>query len=65
MDKLKACPFCGSMPAITVENNHWELACENLNCAYFGDYFDSYEEAVELWNTRKGEEVKDEPKNII
>jgi ssDNA-binding Zn-finger/Zn-ribbon topoisomerase 1 len=60
-DKLKPCPFCGSNPdIIQVEEGRFELACGNLVCGYFGDCFESYEEALLFWNTRygKGEEVK-------
>jgi hypothetical protein len=60
-DKLKPCPFCGSNPEIRqVEDDRFELACENLCCAYFGDCFETYDDALLFWNTRKGEEVKDE-----
>ena len=55
-EKMKPCPFCGCNPQIEcTERGTWELACENLNCGYFGDYYETYEEAVEFWNTRKEE----------
>ena len=57
--EMKSCPLCGRMPSI-VENKINLKAI--LYGVYCGDehhevsvgYFDSEEEAIEVWNYRKG-----------
>ena len=59
-EELKPCPFCGGRPEITQDGFElWELACENLMCAYFGNDFETYEEAVSKWNNRRETNAED------
>ena len=57
MDKLKACPFCGGKVRLAQAVAHYVMCPE---CMAFGPTANDDEEAIKLWNTRKGEEVKDE-----
>lgn len=55
--EIKSCPFCKGTPKIAVSNGNYKIRCKNLNCRTrpSTDWFSSEEEAVEAWNTRKGE----------
>ena len=62
MDKLKPCPFCGGKARIEkyVDNveTTWSVNCTDCD---IGTVFESNKnDMVRKWNTRKGEEVKDE-----
>ena len=58
MQDVKPCPFCGSK-IISIEKNdavNWEVCCKNCGAtvgAY--DYYETIEEALEVWNRRVGE----------
>lgn len=55
MTKLKSCPFCGG-EEIDCHNycrggDVWFVQCANCYATF--PHFDSKEEAIEAWNTRK------------
>ena len=61
---LKPCPFCGSNARFTQRaKNQYAVSCESpwhlVTCPLYCDgnswSAPSYEEAAEIWNTRKGE----------
>lgn len=56
MDNLKPCPFCGGEAAIieAVDGVRFVAGC--LHCGIELPFlYDTNEEAIEAWNTRKGE----------
>ncbi len=53
MDKLKPCPFCGSLAELTGECDMVWVRCSNENCwCQMVTRFDEPEEAIEEWNRR-------------
>ena len=53
---LKPCPICGSKSAL-VEKKIYGVSCCNYNCdKTFIEFYESKEEAIEMWNN--GEEEK-------
>lgn len=67
MDKLKPCPFCGGVPSLyciscrkanskSIKLRHY-VQCEN-ECVVLPmtNYCNTEQQAIEAWNTRKGEE---------
>lgn len=70
MSELKACPFCGKEPKLTIENDHhgdhFSLGCStNLlddntcpgKAVYYTEDADNLENAIKLWNTRPIEDA--------
>lgn len=59
MDKLKPCPFCSSedlhITNILVGHNDYTYAVKCWHCGATGGDAYSVSEAIENWNTRKGE----------
>jgi len=56
---LKPCPFCGGEVTRTVEKSYRYVSCENYDCFVVveaGALSGSEEEAIKMWNTRKGED---------
>ena len=49
MSGLKRCPFCGG-EAKLMDNGHW-VWCQH--CLVESTYYDTKEEAIKAWNTRK------------
>lgn len=60
MQELKPCPFCGQQPRVT-KTKGWKNAMPArygvlcADCAICLGWSDTEAEAVERWNTRKGE----------
>ena len=53
-DKLKPCPFCGGKAIIDgCDDTLWIVICKECNASI--GYKETEQEAVEAWNTRKGE----------
>lgn len=59
-DKLKNCPFCGGEAYITNEDNYgyvddeFLICCEKCGLQFgFANQYETAEEAIEAWNTRK------------
>lgn len=55
-DKLLPCPFCGGEGKVSEFHSFWyKSGCSNLNCfAYITSLvFQTKEEAIAAWNTRK------------
>lgn len=48
-DIIKRCPFCGG-EAKLMDNGHW-VWCQH--CLVESAYYDTREEAIKAWNTRK------------
>ena len=59
--KLKPCPFCGSEDVERNGRTIIYVACRT--CKTDGPIATTRKKAIELWNTRKTEEQKDE-KNL-
>ena len=58
---LKPCPFCGGEVTRTVEKSYRYVSCENYDCFVVveaGALSGSEEEAIKMWNTRKGEDER-------
>jgi len=70
-DELKPCPFCGGKATVDQQYDEtWDgeeagvdlycdIGCENDDCGVkpsVSSWDSTYEDAVERWNTRKGEE---------
>lgn len=53
MEKLKACPFCGSEVFIWEESCGWKVSC-NKSCVTIPPtgWFTSEKVAIKAWNTR-------------
>ena len=56
--KLLPCPFCGSDRLYIAERNYFGRKFATVNCiechiSQTGDGFETREEAIEQWNTRK------------
>lgn len=53
---LKPCPFCGGEAVILneAECDVWHVMCGNEDCEVrpWTDFYDSQEEAIEVWNRR-------------
>lgn len=49
-NKLKACPFCGALPAICHSEYGWFVVC--LNCKTNSGSYSSEEIAEAMWNRR-------------
>ena len=64
MDKLKPCPFCGQLPklgfwsSLVRDSKSWIIECKPCMLS-MGECYDK-KQLIKWWNTRKGEEVKDE-----
>lgn len=65
---IKPCPFCGREPIINKDIRYprpecepkeaYEVICTTFRCPIYkadNTYFYTMEEAIEAWNTRKGE----------
>ena len=60
-EELKPCPFCGGEVTRTVEKSYRYVSCENYDCfavVEAGALSGSEEEAIKMWNTRKGEDER-------
>lgn len=64
-DKLKPCPFCGGKATIDgCDDTPWSVICEKCNASI--DFKETECEAIDAWNTRKGETfTKDEANWIL
>ena len=54
MKELKKCPFCGGEAVVEMDESwywYWEAHC--VNCSVTLGYFETREEAIKVWNTRK------------
>ena len=68
LKKLKPCPFCGEMPAITEHapkingKYQWQIGCESSRCCFNPTihFLDTKETAIKCWNYRV--DVKEEIK---
>ena len=61
--KLKKCPFCGKYPQTVADDETEEkfgVKCFNCGCAIYPEK-DTLDEAIEAWNRRAGERIKDLP----
>lgn len=59
MEKLKACPFCGSKAKITDHGGFFTVGCQNIDCAATIDLLEPNEEnATYDWNRRAAPENK-------
>lgn len=61
-EELKPCPFCGSTDIDILayeEEYHTRRVANCINCGASGSVSDSVEEAIESWNARPIENVKD------
>lgn len=56
MEKLKPCPFCGSIKGLEithVAHETFEIECQNIHCMFQPNgVFETKEEAIELWNIK-------------
>ena len=56
MTEIKPCPFCGGEATFISDHRGEDIACQNDGCCTnpsTSDFYDTYEEAIEAWNTRK------------
>ena len=54
--RLLSCPFCGGEGEVHEYNSFWyKVGCNNQKCFLYitAQVFNSKEEAIEAWNTRK------------
>jgi hypothetical protein len=64
-EELKPCPFCGSSASchntVAPPHNDWVPYCTNLDCSVeiSGRVFLSKQEAVDFWNTRQPDRLKE------
>ena len=50
--QLKHCPFCaGTATASETVGHRWSVECDECPC--FMGHYNSEEEAIDAWNTRK------------
>ena len=59
-EKLKRCPFCGSIAVIQRGRQGYYGRCSRCPCAFVME-FDSYDEAVGAWNYRR----RGKPKYLV
>ena len=54
---LKPCPFCGSEARTgkSVMSGHYAILCKNNSCNGILEHFETEFDAIETWNTRKGD----------
>lgn len=61
--ELKACPFCGKTDSVYVdkENELYQVVCYSTRggCGASSGYIDTKEEAIENWNKRSNDDLKD------
>ena len=51
--KLKPCPFCASKGVAESDaGGMWNVWCSSRECVSFPALFESWAEAVRVWNTR-------------
>ena len=53
-NKLKRCPFCGSVAWIAKLRNGWSVGCNSEKCLLdiHADNFTSQDQALKAWNKR-------------
>jgi hypothetical protein len=56
--KLLPCPFCGFMPTILNDFDHYSVVCKNIDCDLQPNtrFYDDQEFAIITWNTRLGKD---------
>ena len=52
--KPKCCPFCGTKPILKITKSGVRIECSNESCKCFPRtwWFETVEEASEVWNKR-------------
>lgn len=52
MRKIKACPFCGEYPELTLNGGYWRIECKNRECPSRLVASISQKDIITAWNTR-------------